>query len=227
MLNKNTAIVIPVYNEATVIKGVVAGVLKKFKYVVCVNDGSADASSQEVQKTKAYLIEHPINMGQGAALQTGIEFVRQIPDVKYFVTFDADGQHRLEDVEAMLKEIEKGEQDIILGSRFLGTTVGMKASKHAILKLAIWFTNITSGLKLTDTHNGLRVFNRTVADELQITMPDMAHASEILEIIAEKKYRYKEIPVTIEYTDYSRSKGQSLVNAINIGFDMLLRKVTK
>jgi hypothetical protein len=127
----------------------------------------------------------------------------------------------------MLKEIEKGTYDIILGSRFLGSTVGMKASKHVILKLAIWFTNMTSGLKLTDTHNGLRVFTRKVADELQITMSDMAHASEILEIVAEKKYKYIEVPVTIDYTDYSRAKGQSIINAVNIGFDMLLRKFSK
>jgi glycosyltransferase involved in cell wall biosynthesis len=227
MLDKETAIVIPVYNEASVIREVVSRVLKEFKYVICVNDGSGDMSSAEIQKTRAYLVEHPINMGQGAALQTGIEFSRQIPDIKYFVTFDADGQHRLEDVRTMLKEIEKGTYDIILGSRFLGSTVGMKASKHVILKLAIWFTNMTSGLKLTDTHNGLRVFTRKVADELQITMSDMAHASEILEIVAEKKYKYIEVPVTIDYTDYSRAKGQSIINAVNIGFDMLLRKFSK
>jgi len=221
------AVIIPVYNEERVIKDVISSVLKRYRYVVCVNDGSTDASAFEVAKTDAYLVNHPINMGQGAALQTGIEFARNLPGVEYFVTFDADGQHRLEDVEAMLAEIRTGKYDIILGSRFLGSTVGMKLSKHVILKLAIKFSNMTSGLKLTDTHNGLRVFNRRVADEMQITLPDMAHASEIIEIIADKKYRYKEVPVTIEYTDYSRAKGQSIINAVNIGFDMLLRKVSK
>jgi hypothetical protein len=103
----------------------------------------------------------------------------------------------------------------------------MKNSKRYILKLAIKFSNFTSGIKLTDTHNGLRVFNRHVAETMQITMPDMAHASEILEIMALQKYSYTEVPVTIEYTDYSRAKGQTLINAINIGFDTLLRKITK
>lgn len=227
MDTKEVAIIIPVYNEGKVINGVIKSVLKQFKHVICVNDGSADNSSEEIAKTKAYLIEHPINMGQGAALQTGIEFACHIPEVKYFVTFDADGQHRIEDVLTMLKEIRGGTYDIILGSRFLGEAIGMKTSKLTVLKLAIWFSNLTSGLRLTDTHNGLRVFNRRVAEELQITLPDMAHASEILEIIAEKKYSYKEIPVTIEYTDYSRAKGQSIINAVNIGFDTLLRKFTK
>lgn len=223
-MRDDVAIIIPVYNEGRVIKKVLQEVLKHYKHVVCVNDGSRDNSSEEVCKTKAYLVEHPINMGQGAALQTGIEFARQLP-VKYFVTFDADGQHRLDDVKNMLSVITKGKYDIILGSRFLGTTLNMDTKKRIILKLAVKFSNATSGLKLTDTHNGLRVFNRKVAEEMQITLPDMAHASEILEIIANKKYRYKEVPVTIEYTDYSKSKGQSAINAINIGFDTLLRKI--
>lgn len=226
MAIKDTVLIIPVYNEGKVIKDVVNEALKSFSNVVCVNDGSKDNSASEILKTKAYLVEHPINMGQGAAIQTGIEFARQL-SVDYFVTFDADGQHRIEDVKAMREIITKGKYDIILGSRFLGSTVGMSRGKGALLKLAIKFSNLTSGVKLTDTHNGLRVFNRHVAETMQITMPDMAHASEILEIIRDQKYRYIEAPVTIEYTEYSRAKGQSLMNAINISFDTLLRKISK
>lgn len=225
-MKTDVAIIIPVYNEAKVIRSVLNLVLKDFKYVICVNDGSKDDSILEISKTDAFLINHPINMGQGAALQTGIEFARQL-SVDYFVTFDADGQHRLQDIMTMLEEIKASSYDIILGSRFLGETIGMKTSKRIILKLAIQFSNLTSGLKLTDTHNGLRVFNRKVAEGMQITLPDMAHASEILEIIAEKKYKYKEVPVTIEYTEYSKNKGQSMINAVNIGFDTLLRKINK
>ncbi len=225
-VNDEVAIIIPVYNEASVIRHVLENVQKRFKYIICIDDGSRDDSVGEIIKTKAMLVQHPINMGQGAALQTGIEFARQLP-VKFFVTFDADGQHRLEDAMAMLTELKTDKFDIILGSRFLGSSIGMKKNKERILKLAIGFSNLTSGVKLTDTHNGLRAFNRNVAETMQITMPDMAHASEILEIIASQKYRYKEIPVTIEYTDYSKAKGQSLINAVNIGFDMLLRKVSK
>src|SRR5690349_5519005 len=120
MIHKNTAIIVPVYNEATVINDVVESLAKKFEHIVCVNDGSKDNSSKEILKTDAYLVEHPINMGQGAALQTGIEFARQLDNIEYFVTFDADGQHRIEDVEAMLQEIQTDKYDIILGSRFLG-----------------------------------------------------------------------------------------------------------
>lgn len=220
------AIIIPVYNESEVIHSVIESISKTFKYIVCVDDGSSDASSEEIEKTDAYLIKHPINMGQGAALQTGIEFARTLP-VDYFVTFDADGQHRLQDAVSMVKILKGQKKDIVLGSRFLGSTIGMKKSKKFILKLAILFSNSTSGIKLTDTHNGLRAFNRMVAETIQITVPDMAHASEILEIIKKNKYTYIEIPVIIEYTDYSRAKGQGLVNAVNIGFDTILRKILK
>lgn len=227
-MRSDVAFIIPVYNEETVVRGVVENVLRSYTNVVCVNDCSRDNSAAEITAAGAFLVNHPINMGQGAALQTGIEFARRLPGVRYFVTYDADGQHRLEDVATMLDTIEETGDDIVMGSRFLGQeAVGMTRAKRAVLKLAVAFSNATSGLKLTDTHNGLRVFNRRVAEEMQITMPDMAHASEILEIVATRKYRYREVPVTIVYTEYSRGKGQSIVNAINIAFDTLLRKVSR
>jgi glycosyltransferase involved in cell wall biosynthesis len=221
------AFIIPVYNEGEVIGSVIEKLKKDFDYIICVDDGSKDNSRIEIENSGVFLVQHPINMGQGAAIQTGIEFARQIKNIKYFVTYDADGQHRVQDVKEMLKVIVTGRYDIVLGSRFLGKAEGINKSKYLLLKLAIFFSNITSGIKLTDTHNGLRVFNRLFAEKLQITLSDMSHASEIIEIIAQGKYRYTEIPVIIEYTDYSRSKGQSIINAVNIGFDTLIRKITK
>ncbi len=226
MKDNDTVLIIPVYNEGKVVRGVVNEALKHFKYIVCVDDGSQDDSVDEIAKTKAYLVNHPINMGQGAALQTGIEFARNLP-VDYFVTFDSDGQHKIADVKKMVKILRGGKVDVVLGSRFLGDAHGITGLKRTVLKLAVVFTRLTTGLRLTDTHNGLRVFNRKVANEIQITLPDMSHASEILEIIAQKEYRYKEVPVTIEYTSYSKTKGQSIINAINIAFDTLLRKVSR
>lgn len=225
-MEKKLAIIIPVYNEEGVIRKVVQEALNRCDTVVCVDDGSTDGSVAQIEKTRAYLVKHPINLGQGAALQTGIEFARLLP-VDYFCTYDADGQHSIDDVESMYDVLRKGSYDIILGSRFLGKTISMPASKKVLLKMAVRFSNLTSGLKLTDTHNGLRLFNRKVAEEMQIKVPDMAHASEILEIIAARKYKYIEHPVTITYTDYSRAKGQSMVNALNIIFDTILRKFSK
>ncbi len=228
MSTNDVYIIIPVYNEGGVIAEVIKNTQKTFKNVICIDDGSKDDSAKKIEKAGAYLLRHPINMGQGAALQTGVEFARSFEDARYFATFDADGQHRVEDVLAMVKELRNGEVDIVLGSRFLGRDAeNIPKIKKIILRLAIKFSNATSGIKLTDTHNGLRVFNRNVAENLQITMSDMAHASEFLEIIRENKFRYKEIPVKIIYTDYSRSKGQSILNAINIAFDVMLQRISR
>lgn len=226
-MNEDVYIIIPVYNEEKVIRGVVNEVTKHFSKVVCINDGSRDNSGGEILKTKAMLVDHPLNLGQGAALQTGIEYALQDAGAEYFVTFDADGQHSLADVHNMLKYIRDKKIDIVLGSRFLGKTQNISRLKKVILKLAIRFSNLTTGVHLSDAHNGLRVFNRNVAQNLDITMPDMAHASEIIHRIAERKFSYEELPVTIAYTDYSKSKGQSVMNAVNISFDLLLQRVTK
>ncbi len=226
-MRDDTAIIIPVYNEGKVIYKVVSDVEKKFASIICVDDGSSDNSYNEIERSKAVLVRHPINLGQGAAIQTGIEVALQNPKIKYFVTFDADGQHQISDVIKMLEVLKKDGVDIVLGSRFKGKTENMPITKRLLLRLAIGFSNFTSGIKLTDTHNGLRVFNRKVAETLDITMPDMAHASEIIEKIAEKKYKYEEYPVTILYNEHSIGKGQSMFNAVNIGIDMLLRRLNK
>ena len=223
----NVAIIIPAYNEGTAIADTIDGIPGDFPRVIVIDDGSTDDTAKCVLKTRATLVQHPINLGQGAALQTGIDYALLDPDIQYFVTYDADGQHRIEDVRSMLDYLESHSVDIVLGSRFLGKAINMPNLKRIILKLAVWFSNITSGVKLTDTHNGLRAFNRSTASQLNLQLPDFSHASEIIERIGEKGMRYAEIPVTIIYSEYSRSKGQSMINAINIGFDALLRKVIK
>lgn len=223
MLDQDAWLIIPVYNEAVVIGEVVIAALARFENVVCVDDGSSDGSAAEVAKTRAHLVRHPINMGQGAALQTGIEYALRTPSAMQFVTYDADGQHRLEDCILMLAELRSGEYDVVFGSRFLDTRTKLTPAKRALLRLAVRFTNATSGLVLTDAHNGLRAFNREVAAALDLQQSGMAHASEITTKIAKHKFRYTEVPVHILYTDYSRAKGQSMLNSVNILFDLLLR----
>ena len=218
---------IPVFNEGPVIASVVKDILQHCPHVVCVDDGSRDSSASEIVAAGAYLVSHPINMGQGAALQTGIEFARMLPGVTRYVTFDADGQHRVDDALRMLRALDESEVDIVLGSRFLGSAEGVSRLKRTVLKLAVRFTNATSGIRLTDAHNGLRAFNQHVADTIEITAPDMTHASEIIDLISLNGYRYQEVPVTIDYSDYSRAKGQPVLNAVNIAVDSLLRKVVR
>lgn len=216
-----TCVIIPVYNEATVLRDVLDRVLDAFPNVIVVDDGSSDASAQVVAATAATLVRHPFNMGQGAALQTGIERALREPDIEYFVTFDSDGQHRVEDAVAMVHELSAGDVDIVLGSRFLTDNPGIPALKRISLRVARLVMNAATGLHLTDAHNGLRAFNRRFAESLHLHESGMAHASEIVSYVAGGGFRYREWPVHIDYTEYSLAKGQPLANGVNILFDMV------
>jgi glycosyltransferase involved in cell wall biosynthesis len=223
--NQDVWIIMPVFDEEKVVAGVVEHVLATFPHVVCVDDGSTDASAQEILGTGAHLVRHPINMGQGAALQTGLRYALDRPGAQFFVTFDADGQHRVEDVAAMLEVVRAGAADVVLGSRFLGQrSETMPWLKRAVLRTVVALSPTARRLKLTDAHNGLRVFNRAAAGGLRITQNGMAHASEIAAVLARSPWRVTECPVTVLYTDYSRSKGQSLINGINILFEVSLAR---
>lgn len=224
----DVALIIPAYNEGSAIADTINKIPNSFSTIIAVNDGSGDDTAEQILSTHAQLVSHPINLGQGAALQTGIEYALLNTHIKYFVTFDADGQHRIEDVEKMLEYIKNNSQtDIVLGSRFLGNAENITRQKVILLKMAIWFQNLTTGINLTDAHNGLRVFNRRTAELLDLKMADFSHASEIIERISEKKLMHAELPVTIVYSDYSRSKGQSMINAINIAFDVVINRLIK
>ncbi len=225
--NKDTYIIVRVYNEASVVRRVVEKILEKYEYVVCVDDGSHDDSVEEILKTKAFLVRHPVNLGAGAALQTGIEFALEDKNAQIFACFDADGQHSLDDLTKMVDMLRHEKLDMVIGSRFMGKTEGMSLFKGLLLKLAIIFSNGTSGVKLTDAHNGLRVFNRHAAETMQLTVPGFGYASEMTERISQNGYTYKEAPVTITYSDYSKAKGQPMLNSVNIAFDLLLNRISK
>ncbi len=211
------------YNEASVVGDVIRRVRTVFPHVVCVDDGSTDGSQEVARAAGAVVVQHPINLGQGAALQTGISYALEDPEMTSVVTFDADGQHRLEDAQAMVARIDSGEADIVLGSRFLDSRTQLAPMKRLVLKTAALQSRMSTGMNLTDAHNGLRAINRDVASRLYLTQNRMAHASELVNQIAEMKPRWVEHPVEIIYTDYSKAKGQSLLNSVNILAELFLR----
>lgn len=217
-------VVIPAFNEASVIAHTIAKVKASFANVVVVDDCSRDDTGAVARRAGAHICRHPVNLGQGAALQTGIEYALG-KGAAAIVTFDADGQHRVEDARLMLRTLREGGYDIVLASRFLGSAVGISPLRYALLKLAIQFTRVTSGLHVTDTHNGLRALSRAAAQRLNIRQNRMAHASEILEKIADLKLRWVEVPNTVHYTRYSIAKGQRASGTIDILKDILLRKL--
>jgi glycosyltransferase involved in cell wall biosynthesis len=217
-------IVVPAFNEAAVIGEVIADLRSVFDHVVCVDDGSTDGTGEIALRAGAHLVRHPINMGQGAAIQTGVEYARKQPGANVFATFDADGQHRIKDVAAMIDRLAVGDVDVVIGTRFGRNDVSRPPLlKRITLRTAARLSRRGRRLGLTDTNNGLRVFNKTVADGLDITMSGMSHANEIVMMIAENNWRVVEQPVEVLYTEYSKSKGQPLLNGVNIIFDGFLR----
>ena len=217
-------LVIPAFNEASVIGDVIADVRSVFDHVVCVDDGSKDGTGDVALRAGAHLVRHPVNLGQGAAIQTGIEYARRQPGAQVFATFDADGQHRLKDVVAMIDRLSTEDVDLVVGTRFAEPSASKAPLvKRVILRVAAALSPSSRQLGLTDAHNGLRVFNKTVADQINITMSGMSHASEFIALAVENGWRVAEEPVEILYTDYSKSKGQPLLNGVNIIFDGLLR----
>jgi polyprenyl-phospho-N-acetylgalactosaminyl synthase len=194
--------------------------------VVIVDDCSDDDTGAQALKAGAAVLRHPINLGQGAALQTGIRYALS-RGAGYIVTFDADGQHRPEDIRVLLDTQVKTGADVVLGSRFLGHTENIPRLRRMILQLAIVYMHITSGVKLTDAHNGLRLLTRRAAERIRITQDRMAHASEIIDQIGALELTVVEAPVTIVYTEYSLHKGQKLGNAFNILIELFVARLNK
>lgn len=215
----------PCFNEAPVIKNTVHELLHYGYEVVIIDDASADDSGKQVEGLPVYYIRHRVNLGQGAALQTGIDVAFK-NGADYFVTFDADGQHDVKDIPDMLQSLENKNHDIILGSRFIqGAATNISLIRKLFLKTACLFNYFFTGILLTDAHNGLRAFNRHAAKLIRIKENRMAHATEFLLEIKRNRLSFAEYPVHIRYTIYSRKKGQSLLNSIRIFFELVLNKI--
>lgn len=219
----DTWAIIPLYNEAQVIGDVVRDLRTRIPNVLCIDDGSVDASVEEARKAGAHVAVHPINLGQGAALQTGFSWVLANTDARYVVTFDADGQHQSQDAAHMVDVAREENLGFVLGSRFIdGMTLEMSAAKRVVLHLAAAFSRMRSKMSLTDAHNGLRVIRRDALDKVFLSQNRMAHASQIIEQLGQTGLAWREVGVHIRYTDYSRAKGQSMLNAINILVELML-----
>lgn len=220
--NADTWVVIPLYNEATVIGEVVRGLLPVFPNVVCVDDGSRDGSGGLAAAAGACVVTHPINLGQGAALQTGFEYALE-RGARYVVTFDADGQHRVEDAAAMVERARGEGLAIVFGSRFLDDRTDPGIMKRIVLKTAVAVTNLTTRTRLTDAHNGLRVIRDDALHMVKLRQDRMAHGTEIIVQLGKTRLPYAEQPVEVLYTEYSKAKGQSLLNSVNILVDLIIR----
>jgi len=222
--NAGVFVVVPAFNEGPALETVLASLRAVYPNVIVVDDGSSDQTAEVGRRSGARVLRHVINRGQGAALQTGFDFALQC-GARVVVTFDADGQHLVEDIEGLIAPILSGGCDIVLGSRFLAGGSDIPTSRQTLLRLATWFTRATSGMAVTDAHNGLRAFSCRALGKIDIHLDRMAHASELMDQIRASGLPWREVPVSVRYTSYSMAKGQSARGALKILTHYLLGKV--
>ena len=213
--------VVPAYNEQKVIKDIINNLLKKFPNVIVVNDGSNDRTLEIINDIDIKVLSHEINLGVGAAVQTGFDYVTKIPNAKAVITFDADGQHLVDDAVAMAKEILLCDEGIIFGTRFPKHSKNIPKVKRFVLKLIAKITDLVTGVTLTDAHNGLKAYKISTIKKLELQFSSYSYESELITQVAKKKIDYKEMPTDIKYTSYSIKKGQKLLNGLLIIEDLL------
>ena len=225
-VREKTIVVVAAYNEAACIESVLRELVVAYPRVVVVDDGSHDETGVIARRLVPHVLRHAVNRGKGAALQTAFTYLQRL-EGDYVVTFDADGQHRVEDIAPLIAPLVDGTCEVTLGSRFLGSAVDMPLVRRLTLKLAILFTWLVSRVALTDAHNGMRAFSRKALSRIWLRADRMDYASELIDQICRSRLPFREVPVQIRYTDYSLAKGQTLRDAPRIALHYLLGRVTR
>ncbi len=221
--------VIPAYNEEKSIVNVIKEIKSQdYVNIVVVDDGSKDRTFELASKEGVVVLHHVINRGQGAGLKTGISYALNA-GADFIVTFDADGQHNVNDVKRLLEPVVSGKFDVALGSRFLEREhyAGVPFFRRVFLKGGAFLIWLMYGIKLTDSHNGFRVLSRKAAELIDIKSDGYAHASEILEQVKKKNLSFIEVPVKIKYTEYSLRHGQKTTDAFKIFYRMIVSKLLR
>ena len=226
--NHKVLVIVPCFNEGAVLRQTLCDLLALGVGVVVVDDGSLKPMSQWSAGLPVHLLRHSVNLGQGAALETGMDYaLRQ--GAEYLIHFDADGQHDPSAIPRVLEILRSGQTDVVLGSRFLNPAHARQVPwlKRCVLRTGILVSAVFAGLWLTDTHNGFRGLTRQAAQQIRLTENGFSHATEILAEIRRARLRYQEFPTLIRYTEYSQSKGQSVSNSLNLVIDLLLHKILR
>lgn len=216
------SIVIPAYNESKRIATTLRSLRDAgYDNLIVVDDGSSDDTASQAAQY-AVVLHHSINRGMGAALATGIAWA--VADgADCVVHFDADGQHRADEIAKVIAPIVADAADIVLGSRYLKTSQTPWTKKFFLHKPALILQTFLTGMHLTDVHNGFRALNRTAVEKIHIRQDRMAHASEIINEIKRHRLRYAEVPVTIAYQEY----GQGFASGMKIYWDLIRKKILK
>ncbi len=190
---------IPAYNEEKNIAGIIVKLKKIADTIIVCNDGSSDSTSEIAENLGAIVINHPKNLGYGAGINSIFQKSKEI-DTDVLVTFDADGQHRIEDIERVINPIKNNEADVIIGSRFLDSAQNEVPDYRKFgIKLITKITNSTLKNKITDSQSGFRAYNKDVISKLNISDMGMGISTEILIKSSSLNFRIAEVPIHILY----------------------------
>ena len=224
----NIYVVLPAYNEGKVIKKTITDIKKEgYKNIIVVDDGCKDNTVKEAKSAGATVISHPINRGKGAATQTGIDAAKLL-NADIIVTMDSDGQHNPKDIKKLVKPIEKGKTDVVIGSRFLGNLEDMPKSRIMMNKIGNIVTYIFFGAISTDSQSGFRAYSNKAANSVYSYMDRYEFESEMLGHIKAAKLKMIEVPIKVIYTEHSlnKYKGDSVpAQNFSNGIKMVMRLI--
>jgi glycosyltransferase involved in cell wall biosynthesis len=193
------AIGIPAYNEEKNIAKIIIRLQKVADKVIVCNDGSSDLTGEIAERLGAVVINHPKNLGYGAGIRSIFHKAKEL-DIDILVTFDADGQHRVEDIQTVIEPLIKNEADISIGSRFLGKDgSNVPRYRKAGIKTITNITNTSSDLNLTDSQSGFRAYSKKVLQEITPSEYGMGVSTEILIKAGKKGFKIKEVPIVVLY----------------------------
>ena len=190
---------IPAYNEEKNIAKIIIKLKKITDSIIVCDDGSSDMTSEIAKNLGVIVISHKKNMGYGAAIRTIFEKSAEIGS-DILVTFDADGQHRIEDVSRVLRPLENSEADIVIGSRFLGKQSNVPNYRKLGIKVITQVTNSSIKTKLTDSQSGFRAYSKQVLSKISLSEIGMGISTEILIKASSGGLRITEVPITILYS---------------------------
>lgn len=217
-------VIVPAYNEEKNIGRVVRGLFQYgYDKVLVVDDGSNDNTGLAAQEAGAAVLRHPINRGQGAALQTGNEYALS-READIIVHFDGDGQFDPADIESAIKCLKEKQLDVVLGSRFLDRRSRVPFfKKFIVLPIGRLINFLLTGLWLSDVHNGFRILSRRALEQIKIKQDRMAHNSEIIAQIKQNNLKFTEHPVVVYYYEY----GQGIAGGFKILRDWIFARFIK
>jgi len=189
---------IPAFNEEKHLPQILTELKKITNSIIVCDDGSTDNTSIIAKEFGAEVIKHEKNLGYGSAIKSIFQATSK-NDSEILVTFDADGQHRIDDINKVLAPIKDGEADIVIGSRFLNNNNDVPGYRKIGIKLITQVTNASIKKHFTDSQSGFRAYKKQVLDSIVLTEQGMGISTEILIKASEKKFRITEIPIKILY----------------------------